>query len=469
MSVATMMAVTDQQTYDPVGDIKIACQWTLDRVHTPETFSKMDVCNTRARTATLFNGIVYVAHSEAKTIVVAPGDTVVAAVIYRFDAKTGEQLPDLDVTFEGRPFGTFLGVNQIGVDNFGHMWVMPYTSEQAATVKLYQLDPESGELTLVQELEKGDDIKRTDYYDLVGDLLREEMTCTVMAAGSTEGTTVYRWFADFEDDFVGGFKGQPFLTITDIYPETVGAWSYGPTVKLIMGLDPEDEEDYYAGDAFYVDGFNSSPILYDKKGSLLSSFENVPIEMWPAEVGANGCLEFNLEDETYFAYSWAQYSGLDEKTGKNRACQVNIAKLSDVDDYILGENTEFCWQIPADGLGVTSDGGNRVHSIAVEYGTDDEGNEEVTLLSYKSYNGIAIYKIGRNVEGGDPGPEPEVLVGDVNGDGEIGIADVTALVSLILTTQQPTGDLLKRADVNQDGEVGIADLTALVAKLLEQQ
>ena len=47
--------------------------------------------------------------------------------------------------------------------------------------------------------------------------------------------------------------------------------------------------------------------------------------------------------------------------------------------------------------------------------------------------------------------------GDVNGDGEISIADVTMLVSLVV--DQASNE---RSDVNGDGETSIADLTSLV-------
>lgn len=56
------------------------------------------------------------------------------------------------------------------------------------------------------------------------------------------------------------------------------------------------------------------------------------------------------------------------------------------------------------------------------------------------------------------------VVGDVNGDGEVSIGDVTALIDSLL------GDVsaLDKAvsDVNQDGEVTIGDVTALIDKLL---
>ena len=52
--------------------------------------------------------------------------------------------------------------------------------------------------------------------------------------------------------------------------------------------------------------------------------------------------------------------------------------------------------------------------------------------------------------------------GDVNGDGEVTIADVTALVNIILHKE----DENVMADVNGDGPVTIADVTALVNIIL---
>ena len=56
------------------------------------------------------------------------------------------------------------------------------------------------------------------------------------------------------------------------------------------------------------------------------------------------------------------------------------------------------------------------------------------------------------------------LKGDVNGDGEVGIADMTALSNLLL---EETSN--ERSDVNEDGETSIADITTLVNILLEQE
>ena len=63
------------------------------------------------------------------------------------------------------------------------------------------------------------------------------------------------------------------------------------------------------------------------------------------------------------------------------------------------------------------------------------------------------------------GQTPATLLGDVNGDGEVTIADVTALVNILLG-KDTAGYNLKAADVNSDGGRNIADVVALVKMIL---
>ena len=55
--------------------------------------------------------------------------------------------------------------------------------------------------------------------------------------------------------------------------------------------------------------------------------------------------------------------------------------------------------------------------------------------------------------------------GDVNGDGEINIADVNALIYIILGNISDN-DFASRADVNGDSEVNIADVNTLIDIIL---
>ena len=54
----------------------------------------------------------------------------------------------------------------------------------------------------------------------------------------------------------------------------------------------------------------------------------------------------------------------------------------------------------------------------------------------------------------------EPIVGDVNGDGEVNIADVNAVINMILDSPTENGD------VNGDGEVNIADVNAIIDIIL---
>ena len=64
------------------------------------------------------------------------------------------------------------------------------------------------------------------------------------------------------------------------------------------------------------------------------------------------------------------------------------------------------------------------------------------------------------VGGGD-----EPLIGDVNGDGEVNIGDVTAIIDYLLGTAGDNFNV-EAADVNRDGEVNIGDVTAIIDMLL---
>ena len=449
MAALPAFAGTDGQTYPEVNGIKIVNKWIFDRVHSGTDYTSNAICNQRARTATMDQGIVYVARSEEKAVIIG-SDTISQSVIHRFSAADGSQLEDLPLTLDGAPYGRFLGVASIGKDSFHHIWVAPMTSTAQQYIPVYLVDTETGELTLVVEMDKGDAPQRTDYLDVIGDLTLEQAECNIMTvAGSTADPgfpTLYRMHADQGGDWEGGFDGDPYMDIIDFYPETKTGFSLAPVIKMIEG---PDEDSRYSGTMFYIDCFDTAPVIYDFTGSVIDSFEDTDPALWP-KAAPNGCVEFKLDDRDFLVYVIA------DMNGGGYGCQANICELCE--GLSLGGMTKY-WQIPADSLGKVNDSGLRVHCFAVEYGVDDEGFEEVTLFTFKAYNGMAVYKIGRNVDAGEQ-PQPGIM-GDVNGDGEVNIADVNAIINCILT-----GDINPRGDVNGDTEVNIADVNAVIDIIL---
>ncbi len=85
----------------------------------------------------------------------------------------------------------------------------------------------------------------------------------------------------------------------------------------------------------------------------------------------------------------------------------------------------------------------------------------VTLNATQSFSipagGFQVYVKGE--------PESPFLTGDVNGDGEVSIADVNVVIDILLgfTSSEPYEG---RADVNNDNEVSIADVNVLIDILL---
>ncbi len=91
-------------------------------------------------------------------------------------------------------------------------------------------------------------------------------------------------------------------------------------------------------------------------------------------------------------------------------------------------------------------------------------NEDGTMSTTVTFaiEGVEAYGVC-GATNTDPVVPPTPLKGDVNGDGEVSIADVNALIGMILSdnTSNPRGD------VNGDGEINIADVNALIDLILK--
>ena len=79
----------------------------------------------------------------------------------------------------------------------------------------------------------------------------------------------------------------------------------------------------------------------------------------------------------------------------------------------------------------------------------------VPATALEAYKAADPWKMFSNIVG------VNTVVGDVNNDGEINIADVNAVTDCILTN-----DFTDSNDVNGDGEVNIADINALIGIIL---
>lgn len=376
-------AIVDNQVYESVNGINIANMWIFDRVHTPASYTANAICNQRARMATMIDGVIYVGRSE-EVLCYVDGEQSYQSVIHRFNVDDGSPLPDLPLTLDGKPYCRFLGVVSVGRDNFGHLWVAPMTSVSQTTVPVYKVNTETGALTLVVEMDKGNVPQRTDYLDVMGDLTLQEAECNIMTvAGSTADPgfpTVYRMHADKGGNWEGGFDGNPYMDFLNFYPETKTGFSMAPVIKMV-----QQTEDDYSGELFYIDCIYGSPVLYNLEGSIIDTFEDVDQTLIPKAI-PNGCAEFKLDGRDFFVYAKSDMNGI------GHGCQAYICELGDGKTFA---GMQKYWQIPADSLGIVNDSGLRVHCFAIDKDVDENGDEVVTLFTYKAYNGMGIYKISK--------------------------------------------------------------------------
>ena len=139
-------------------------------------------------------------------------------------------------------------------------------------------------------------------------------------------------------------------------------------------------------------------------------------------------------------YSWFSFT---------KKLASNASNWSEIDDYRLGA-TKNDYPITASLLGKDiacglwgASGGN---AFMIETG-------KYTI----KLNAFTRTLVVTKWDGSD-----DSKVGDVNGDGEVSIADLTMLASLVAAHSEN-----ERSDVNDDGETGIADVTTLVSMLMQ--
>lgn len=345
-----------------------------------------------ARTALVLGDKVYVAES-APTVVEEGGEpkTYNYATLHEFDLVSGDLIKSTVLTFEGAPIQSPspLSFNQIQVDNYGHVWGCGYTANCFnAPLRPYVINLEDGTVTYVGECQVPDTEEtaggRVDYLDVVGDITGVEADGILMAAPSkADNIYAYRWRkVQGSEVWVGDADDYVSLPIEESYPAGQSAWG-GATLLTIV-----DDEDN-SGEQFYIDDFTTAPVLYNTTGAAVDGFQNC-VSLAP-KVGCNGVAEFSLGEHPMIAWVHNQYDvSYDADIAPAGGCVIKVGELGEGMSY---ENLQAYWTLPKEGLGMTSDGGNRIHNIGTYKMVDPNGKEGVLLLSFKCRNGMACYLI----------------------------------------------------------------------------
>ena len=145
---------------------------------------------------------------------------------------------------------------------------------------------------------------------------------------------------------------------------------------------------------------------------------------------------------------------------------ANVAQINSDGEYIYWSYIAPASDAQAIRNSVPLDVNNPLHHSGIKClkATPNEDGTMPTEVMF-AIEGVEAYGVcgATYVEPG-PGPEPSIP-GDVNGDGEVNIADVNCIIDVILGTRTAE-EFEGRADVNGDGEVNIADVNAIIDIIL---
>ena len=402
-------AVTDGQTYAPTDGFTCENVWVFDRVHTLDAYQANAICSTQSRTATIDEKNIYVIVNGTDGTGTDGGFG--QAVIHIFDLMTGDFVKQVPLTLDGAAYEGQLAANTIGFDSYGHLFVAPYNanSDGSGSLKIYFVDIETGALTLAGDMSFMGGDGRVDYVDVVGDLTGAESRCDLMATASAASATagvayVYWWTLPQGGNaasWAAGFNtGLPYLAINSYYPETQTNFGNACSTTIVRSAwDPES-----GVQMFYSDGNNTLSTLYGTDGSMIDSFASVGEGVVQPDAGTNGIHEMTVGDQNFIVYSEGQYNA-------PHSCQ---AIITTVDADFAFSSMKPLWTVPADGLGQLSDTGTRIHCItSAALPADANGKEARVVLSFKCYNGMAVYRVAE--EGYNPqGSVEENVVADAN-------------------------------------------------------
>ena len=429
--VIPVAGVKENYTY-PVRDGKYTLEnnWVISNIEDNFAANKPG-SNDYVRGMAAKDGIMYFINRETKSLV-------------RVDGETGKMLEPLklqgtDTLFKSATVDsvgnkvwadkTTLPFNDIKFDQAGNCLIGACMTGATTcqTFFIYVVDLETGVCTKLIEDYLWDNpglnevIFRFDAFGVAGDVTKNGV---VMAADANGSWNVYRWLIT---DGVAG-EGEKVACILDPTVDQslfINAFGFGSYPQIF----PQNED----GSLFYVDGFNTLPMLFygkpKNRAFLIDDFIHVPtgVEVTNQEgdvckmnQGHNGLVEFQVGEEYFLLMAATNVVG-------SPTSAFALYKFADADREFAG--MEPLWYFPSNGLGSTSNG-CRVAVPSVDVVSDTEA----TLYIYTSNNGYASYTF-TTINGSLPPANITVTsnnttMGTVSGSGAYNIGD-SAVISAV--------------------------------------
>lgn len=414
-------AVKESETYATTQGVTCENLWSLSRGSVGNDVITLNYAfSGNYSVATIVDGeYIYVFTSDPTTFQLPEGNQ---ACFEKFNMMTGEFLGRTFLTLDGAAYSGTLCANTAGIDEAGNAWVASYGDNQNATVDsypgLYFIDLTTGVLTPVPGVETmlfDGQPTRIDYLSIVGDLKGETMGCSIMGASCMgDNNRVHYWTrGQGEETFIGGWSdGSYAQEIVETYPAGTVGFNTGSMVRICR---PSNNG---VAELFYIDANTTGPALYSTDLTMLDNLGNADLQataedgtvsgtLPQASVGTNGICEVKLGDTNLMVYSISQYDAGDDS---------NKAVIGLVDENLSMESMQYLWTVPAGvGLGESKGGGRRYHTLEA-YETEENGKPVAYFVTYKESNGMAVYKLGLEGDGGVAANVAETAQIRVNGD-----------------------------------------------------
>ena len=338
------------------------------------------------------DGIMYFISREIESIIPVVGETgemldpIKIKGEHLFQKVTGTDSVSGEPTWGAAPTYAY---NDIKFDGAGNCLIsgLVQGSSICQPFQVYTVDLATGEAKeLINDVlwdNPGLDsvVFRFDAFGVAGDVTKNGV---VMAADATQGNwVVYRWLIT---DGVAGEGEQVSILLDPLKDQSLYINAAG--FYTAPQIFPQDEE----GTLFYVDGFNTLPMLFygnpEEGAVLVEDFISVPTgkvvtnkegETTTMNEGHNGLVEFQVGEEYFLLMAATNTAG-------SPTSAFALYKFADADRMF--EGLEPLWYFPANGLGSATNGcRTAVPSVDVISET------EAVLYIYANNNGYATYTL----------------------------------------------------------------------------
>lgn len=397
----------DANAYDAVNGYRLTNKWvrSVKSEYGNITFENKGQLN---RGFAVVGDTIYVSGRESAS-------TTAPAYLYLYSADTGERIKRMSLGYEATV--PYYPCNDVQTDHAGNLVISNLTLNVGITpLVLLSVDKATGALTKVASVTfSGLEESRIDHCAVAGDVKSGDFSVFACPRYSTK---LLRW------QFRGGkLTSQQSVTMKGYAP------SHATTSGIAPQLYAQDENIVYInGSGIYFTRYNFATGAIDGAFSTGSP-------MAPEGTNGNGGTAFTLGGAHYMLYPSGDF---------NSSFNFNLVQNTTDTSF---DGHQLMWCFPKRGLGNVNSDTWSAQCTAVPVSATD-----AMLYLYVPGNGMAAYLLSKNVK-----------FGDVNGDGNVDVSDVTALINMILGT---TPADLEVADINADGILDVTDVTALINAIL---